>query len=257
MCVCVLRSSDSAGDGANGPNATKTPSQLSHGIRVLNKRQYKQTVGELIESATQQRREKILVFITSKTVTIDTLRRMADKKPRGRTTSYAYFVQQTREDFKKSCPDENVAFAEFSKKCSEQWKGMGDSAKKKFVRLADRDKKRYESEMKTYIPPKETKAKGKKSTKDKNAPKRPLSAFFWFCNDERESARESITKPGEKVSVGDVAKELGRRWKSIDPSAKTKYESLAAKDKARYEAEVAAYKSGGPIQSDETSDSDD
>jgi len=34
-------------------------------------------------------------------------------------------------------------------------------------------------------------------------------------------------------TVGDIAKELGRRWETC--SNKGKYEALAAKDKARYE----------------------
>lgn len=35
--------------------------------------------------------------------------------------------------------------------------------------------------------------------------------------------------------MGDIAKELGRRWADADPETKGKYEALADKDKARYE----------------------
>lgn len=45
-------------------------------------------------------------------------------KPRGRMTAYAFFVQTCREEHKKKHPDENVVFAEFSKKCAERWKVM-------------------------------------------------------------------------------------------------------------------------------------
>lgn len=37
------------------------------------------------------------------------------------------------------------------------------------------------------------------------------------------------------ASVGEVAKELGRRWNDVGDDVKSKYEGLAAKDKARYE----------------------
>lgn len=37
-------------------------------------------------------------------------------------TAYAYFVQICREEHKKKHPEENVVFAEFSKKCAERWK---------------------------------------------------------------------------------------------------------------------------------------
>lgn len=35
--------------------------------------------------------------------------------------------------------------------------------------------------------------------------------------------------------MGDVAKELGRRWAEADPDTKSKYEAMAEKDKARYD----------------------
>lgn len=38
-----------------------------------------------------------------------------------------------------------------------------------------------------------------------------------------------------EYGVGDIAKELGRKWSDADPSLKQKYEALAEKDKRRYE----------------------
>lgn len=40
-------------------------------------------------------------------------------------TAYAFFVQTCREEHKKKHPEENVVFAEFSKKCAERWKVRG------------------------------------------------------------------------------------------------------------------------------------
>lgn len=166
--------------------------------------------------------------------------KVKDNKPRGRMSSYAYFVQKTREDFKKKHPNENVVFSEFSKKCSDSWKKMSESEKKKFIQLAEKDRKRYDSEMATYVPPKDAKGKrGKKNKKDPNAPKRALSAFFWFCNDERNKVKEALPAG---AGVGDVSKECARRWNGLSQSAKAKYEALAAKDKARYDKEIAVYK---------------
>ncbi|KAG9508415.1 High mobility group protein DSP1 [Fragariocoptes setiger] len=164
-----------------------------------------------------------------------------DEKPRGRMSSYAFFVQKTREDFKKKHPNEQVVFSEFSKKCSDQWKKMSESEKKKYTQMADKDKKRYDSEMAHYVPPKDDgKGKrGKKKKKDPNAPKRALSAFFWFCNDERNKVKNSLPAGS---GVGDVSKECARRWNDLSASAKAKYEALAAKDKVRYEKEITAYK---------------
>lgn len=122
--------------------------------------------------------------------------------------------------------------------------------------MADRDKNRYESEMQHYVPPVGEKGRGKKRTKDPNAPKRSLSAFFWFCNDER--ARIKSLNP--EYRVGDVAKELGRLWAQIDPATKQKYEAMAERDKARYEREMSAYKNrgrGAPAHEEEGDEEED
>lgn len=55
------------------------------------------------------------------------------------------------------------------------------------------------------------------------------SAFFCFCNDERPKVRAAHPN----MAVGDVAKELGKRWESVKD--KSHYEKLAMKDKERYE----------------------
>lgn len=57
------------------------------------------------------------------------------------------------------------------------------------------------------------------------------SAFFWFCNDERGKVKAVNPEYG----VGDVAKELGKKWSDADITVKQKYEAMAEKDKARYE----------------------
>ncbi|KAL4230797.1 High mobility group box 1 [Mactra antiquata] len=162
-----------------------------------------------------------------------------DGKPRGRMSSYAYFVQCCREEHKKKHPGENVVFAEFTKKCASKWKEMTPKEKKRFEEMAEKDKVRYEREMANYVPPAGAPAKGKKRTKDPNAPKRALSAFFVFCNEERPKVRKEY--PG--YTVGDVAKELGKRWEQV--TDRSKFERLAAEDRSRYEAEMARYRAGG------------
>ena len=46
-------------------------------------------------------------------------------KPRGKMSSYTFFVQTCREEHKKKHLDSSVNFSEFSKKCSERWKVRG------------------------------------------------------------------------------------------------------------------------------------
>ncbi|KAM3857791.1 high mobility group protein B2-like [Diretmus argenteus] len=151
-------------------------------------------------------------------------------KPKGKTSSYAYFVQTCRK--------------ELVKKCSEQWKTMSAKEKVKFEALAKTDKARYDEEMRSYVPPKGTKAKREK---DPNAPKRPLPVFFVFCSDHR--AKIKAEHPA--LSLGEVSKKLGELWSKQGPKDKAPYEAKAAKLKEKYEKDVAAYKAkGGPGKSD-------
>ncbi|GFT96484.1 high mobility group protein DSP1 [Nephila pilipes] len=182
-----------------------------------------------------------------------------DNKPRGRMSAYAFFVQTCRAEHKKKHPEETVVFAEFSKRCADRWKTMSEKEKQRFHQMAEKDKMRYESEMANYKPVKGEKAgsKKRKRTKDPNAPKRSLSAFFWFSNDERPKVKEAMPDS----TVGDIAKELGRRWNAVSPDTKAKYDALAAKDKARYLKEVKAYKGkkpkAAPAKSSKKKDSDE
>jgi len=156
---------------------------------------------------------------------------------------YAYFVRTCREEHKKKHPTENVVFAEFSKKCAERWKTMSEPEKKRFHQMAEKDKKRWENEMSTYVPQDGGRGKGGRKKKDPNAPKRALSAFFHFCNDERPKVKAEL---GE-ATVGEIAKELGRRWQACTDGDKSRFEAMAQKDKQRYEREMQIYKSGGSV----------
>ncbi|OWF51163.1 High mobility group-T protein [Mizuhopecten yessoensis] len=149
-------------------------------------------------------------------------------KPKGRMSSYAFFVQTIREEHKKAHPGEKVVFAEFTKKCAEKWKTMSAQEKMRFEDMAQKDKVRYDGQMRSYVPPKGEK-KSRKRTKDPNAPKRSLSAFFFFCADERGNVKAK----NPNWTVADVAKDLGKQWEKC-PN-KPCYEQKAIADKKRYE----------------------
>ncbi|OJJ60896.1 hypothetical protein ASPSYDRAFT_87465 [Aspergillus sydowii CBS 593.65] len=82
---------------------------------------------------------------------------------------------------------------------------------------------------------------GGRRKKDPNAPKRGLSAYMFFANDNRDKVREE--NPG--ISFGQVGKMLGEKWKALSDKDRKPYEDKAATDKKRYEDEKAAYQAGG------------
>ncbi|KAJ4935486.1 hypothetical protein JOQ06_017019 [Pogonophryne albipinna] len=162
-------------------------------------------------------------------------------KPKGKMSSYAYFVQTCREEHKKKHPEASVNFSEFSKKCSERWKTMSQKEKGKFEDLAKLDKVRYERDMQNYDPPA---GQRKKRFKDPNAPKRPPSAFFLFCGDFR--AKIKSEHPG--LTIGDTAKKLGEMWNTSSAENKQPYERKGAKLKEKYDKDVLAYRTKGTVE---------
>uniref|UniRef100_H0XIH4 HMG box domain-containing protein n=1 Tax=Otolemur garnettii TaxID=30611 RepID=H0XIH4_OTOGA len=160
------------------------------------------------------------------------------KKPRGKMSSCAFFVQNCREEHKKKHLDASVNFSEFSKKCSKGWKTMSAKEKGKFEDIAKVDKAHYERELKTYISPKR---ETKKKFKDPNASKRPPLAFFLLCSEYHPQIKGE--HPG--LSIGDVAKKLGEMWNNTAADDKQPYKKKAAKLKEKYKKDIAAYRAKG------------
>lgn len=161
------------------------------------------------------------------------------KKPRGKMSSYAFFVQTCREEHKKKHPDASVNFSEFSKKCSERWKTMSAKEKGKFEDMAKADKARYEREMKTYIPP--PKGRTKRSSRTPMCQNAYFSLLLvMFCVPPKKIKGKH---PG--LSTGDVAKKLGEMWNNTAMDDKQPCEKKAAKLKEKYEKDIAAYRAKG------------
>uniref|UniRef100_A0A0K0F7Z5 High mobility group protein DSP1 (inferred by orthology to a D. melanogaster protein) n=2 Tax=Strongyloides TaxID=6247 RepID=A0A0K0F7Z5_STRVS len=164
---------------------------------------------------------------------------MRESKPpvRGKTSPYGFFVKMCYEEHKKKYPTENVQVTEISKKCSEKWKTMSDDEKRRFFELAQKDAERYQAEVAAYGGDDVTK-KRKRTKKDPNAPKRALSAFFFFSNEKRPE----VQRQHPEWKVGQVAQELGKFWKNLPDEEKAIYEKKATEDKERYAEEMKTYR---------------
>jgi len=77
-----------------------------------------------------------------------------------------------------------------------------------------------------------------KPMKDPNAPKKPLSAYFLFSQEERLKVKNE----NPEMSITDVAKELGKRWATLDPAIKQSYEQRYQDARKLYDAEMSQYK---------------
>jgi len=84
---------------------------------------------------------------------------------------------------------------------------------------------------------KKTSGTPKKAAKDPNAPKRPMSSYMMFVKENRSRivAENPDCKQTQILSIA------GAEWKELTDADKQKYDALNAKDKKRYEREMASY----------------
>ena len=78
--------------------------------------------------------------------------------------------------------------------------------------------------------------------KDPKKPKKAKTGFMCFCDEYRPKYIAKFRKdnPDKKVRIGDIAKKLGKKWKSIE-GKREKYQKLADKDKERYLEAMSVY----------------
>ena len=69
-------------------------------------------------------------------------------------------------------------------------------------------------------------------------PKGKSSAFIFFGS----ATRAEIKAAHPDWSLGDVGRELGKRWKELSDDDKKPFHDQAAKDAERYKTEMEAYK---------------
>mmetsp|Transcript_41636 Transcript_41636/g.100278 ORF Transcript_41636/g.100278 Transcript_41636/m.100278 type:complete len:425 (-) Transcript_41636:84-1358(-) len=159
----------------------------------------------------------------------------APKRP---LSAYLHFCAEKR-------PEASATFTslgEVSKELARLWAETSEEDREPYNKLAATEKAAYEVEKQKWTvecqkilgdgTTKSTRTKGGKIKGEKpTGPKRPLSAYMYFCKDKRPDVSK------EFKSLGDVSKELARLWSLASGNDKEPYEKMAAKDKERYEKE--------------------
>merc|ERR1719334_2785766 len=126
---------------------------------------------------------------------------------------------------------------------SDEGSGSGSEGEKSKRRKEKAEKKASKAARKKSSAPSERKSKPKKKTKLPGQPKKPMSAYFLWLNEE---GRELIKKENPGVSVTEVAKIAGTKWGSIEEDTKKKYEEMNKELKEKYEEDYKEWlKDGG------------
>ena len=79
--------------------------------------------------------------------------------------------------------------------------------------------------------------KAKKKAKDPLAPKMPVSSYLEFARDERSRV---LAEHGP-LSIGEVGKELGKRWKNLTVELKVKYDQKGRENREMFAIAMEEY----------------
>lgn len=91
-------------------------------------------------------------------------------------------------------------------------------------------------------------AKKVKKDKDKAQPKRPIPAYIYFCNENRNRAREALEE-GSNAKL--VLTKLGAMWQELTPEQRVPYDDMAKADRQRYEDDLTRYRAAKADSDDE------
>jgi len=124
-------------------------------------------------------------------------RKRVSSKPKRPLTAYMFFSQEKRPEIKRN--NQNVSFGEIGKLLGEAWQKQNKDERKPYEEKAKKAKEEYLSAMAVYKkahpnnsdeePPRK-----KRKKKDKNAPKKPCSAFVWFSKEQRPLIKKKKPK---------------------------------------------------------------
>jgi len=177
-------------------------------------------------------------------------------QPKKPLTAYFRYLADVRTTTKEANPD--LKAKELTKLIGKKWRELPAEEKTVYEEPAKAALEKWREEMADYKktdtykdfqkekelakqePPAGSKRK-KKYPKDKNAPKRPATAYFLYSASVRESVKASMEE-GMRNQVKEVAKKMGAGWKALSEEEKTEWKAKHAKLKEEYEEQLAAYK---------------
>ena len=166
--------------------------------------------------------------------------------PKPPVNSYLEFAHEVRERIVLDAGG-SLSSAEIAKEIGSRWRKLSGEEKKKYEKRYSDNKEKYlklradqaektnTTEIEALVAPTPTKPK-KKKKRDVLAPKLPLSSFMEFGKVERPKILAELGG----ISLTEVGRELGNRWRSLSNEEKKVFEDKSKENKLKYQKEKAS-----------------
>jgi len=141
-------------------------------------------------------------------------------KPKGAQGPYMCFVQHNRDKIMKEFP--GIKFGEVGKKLGQRWQNLSEKGKVIYNEMAEKDKDRYNQEMKTYVPMSEAQMKKLREEKEDEKAKKSENSGFkkpYQCSEQLKT----FLGGSEQISRAQLTSEMWKYFKEnnlMDPENK-------------------------------------
>lgn len=163
----------------------------------------------------------------------------APQAPRRFKSAYMFFSTTKHKDIREELGTKGVAekTTNIAKLVSKAWKELSTEERDKWEEMARKDKLRFEVEKSLYTGPWKVPAK-KRSQRDPNAPKRPMSAFLAYSHAKR--AEVKAENPG--MNNAEISRVLSQMWKVAPEEEKKEHIDKEYELRQKYLSEIAIWR---------------
>ena len=159
-------------------------------------------------------------------------------------------IQAENEMKKASCKPKNQPFpeeAQYFEFVSDNWMAAAQYVsywKDSFgiLDIEDRLHVMFEQQQSKDENSGKSKTKLVKKQKDPNAPKKPMSAYMFYCTSNRETIKQEF----QDISNKELLVKIGESWRSMAGDDKQVYHTKAVADRERYAREYREYMENVP-----------
>jgi len=177
-------------------------------------------------------------------------------KPKKPLTAYFRYLADIRESVKAENP--GIKPAPLTKICGKKWSTLEVEKKKVYQGAAEKDNTVWKAKMEVYKKTpefsefevkrkahaaeqkKKDKKRKRKTPKDKNAPKKPATAFFLYSAFVREEVKQSMPEE-QRNKVTIITKKIGGMWALISAEEKADWTAKSKAKREQYKIDFAEY----------------
>ena len=159
--------------------------------------------------------------------------------PKPPLNAYMEFVKEERPKIHSELG--SITTKEMGRELGERWKNLNDDEREKFLKRSRDNQEQYRIRKIEY-------EKTNKKQKNPLTPKLPLSSYMEFAMSERPKILSDLGN----LTLGEIGKEMGRRWKCLDRQKKEIFEKKSKENRERYEKELELFQHNSALNQEVT-----